>query len=186
MRQVIVTFKGTSPYSQGKFNNSPDLPNESKAEKEVRTWREKLHYDQNGQVFIPPMQFAISLKEAAKYMSIQIPGKGKSTYTKNFEAGVMVTEPVFLNIHKDDVQSEALYVPSDGKKGGTTRVTKYFPIIHNWTGSVRYLVLDDVITEDVFRKVVETSGLLIGVGRFRPRNGGYYGRFEVVDFKWLE
>jgi hypothetical protein len=126
------------------------------------------------------------MKEAAKYLNLQIPGKGKSTYTKNFDAGILVTEPLVLNIKKEDVISENVFVPSDGRRGGTTRVMKTFPLIQSWAGEVTYYILDDIITEDVFRKVLETSGNLIGVGRFRPRNCGYYGRFEIIDIKWKE
>lgn len=164
-----------------------EKPKEGKADYEIRTWREKMHYvPETGQVLIPPMQFALSLKEAAKYLNLQIPGKGKSTYTKNFDAGIMVTEPLLIDSYKDDVECEILHVPSDGKRGGTSRVLKSFPLIRSWEGKVKYWILDDIITEDVFRRVLETSGNLIGIGRFRPRNCGYYGRFEVVKIEWNE
>jgi len=187
MKTAICTLKSTSPYSQGRYHLTPEKPKEGKGDYEIRTWREKLHYvPETGQVFIPPMSFAISLKEAAKYLNIQIPGKGKSTYTKNFDAGVMVTEPLLIDAYKDDISCEQVYVPSDGRRGGTTRVMKSFPLIHKWEGKVQYYILDDIITQDVFQKVLETSGQLIGVGRFRPRNCGYYGRFEVTKIEWNE
>lgn len=187
MKLAICKLKSTSPYSQGKYHETPKKEKELSHDYELRTWRERLHYSPDtGKVFIPPMSFAISMKEAAKYMNIQIPGKGKSTYTKNFDAGILVTEPLVLDLHKDDVISENVFVPSDGRRGGTTRVMKTFPLIQSWTGEVTYYILDDIITEDVFRRVLETSGNLIGIGRFRPRNCGYYGRFEIVDIKWKE
>ena len=36
---------------------------------------------------------------------------------------------------------------------------------------------DDKMT--VFEHVLNQMGNIIGVGRFRPRNNGYYGRFVV-------
>jgi hypothetical protein len=187
MKLAVCKLKSTSPYSQGKYHETPKKDKELAHDYELRTWRERLHYSlETGLVFIPPMSFAISMKEAAKYLNIQIPGKGKSTYTKNFDAGILVTEPLVLNIKKEDVISENVFVPSDGRRGGTTRVMKTFPLIQSWSGEVTYYILDDIITEDVFRKVLDTSGNLIGVGRFRPRNCGYYGRFEVIDIKWKE
>ena len=43
---------------------------------------------------------------------------------------------------------------------------KSFPLIHKWEGKVKYFILDDIITEDVFKKVLEASGNLIGeIGR---------------------
>jgi hypothetical protein len=153
-------------------------------EHEEATWRERMHVDANGIVFIPPMSFKNCLAEAAKYKSIQIPGKGKSTYTKHFEAGVMVCEPLSLGIKGADVAGEWLHVPSDGRRGGTTRVSKCFPVIPSWEGTVEFLILDELIDADVFRAHLEDAGRFIGIGRFRPRNNGFYGRFEVLDVKW--
>jgi hypothetical protein len=185
MKTAICKLKSTSPYSQGRFHQTEKLEKELHADYEIRTWREKLHYlPETGQIFIPPMSFANSLKEAAKYLNIQIPGKGKSTFTKNFEAGIMVTEPLLINAYKDTVESETIHVPSDGRRGGTTRVLKTFPLIRKWEGTVMFYILDDIITPDVFTTVLEASGNLIGIGRFRPRNCGYYGRFEIIDIKW--
>ena len=189
MKTAQVKLKSTSPYSQGKYYET-EVPFKIKESKEaygIRTWRERLHYlPETGQVFIPPMSFALSLKEACKYLNIQIPGKGKSTFTKNFDAGIMVTEPLLIDAFKDSVESESIYVPSDGRRGGTTRVTKTFPLIRNWEGTVTYYILDDIITQDVFARVLEASGQLIGIGRFRPRNCGWYGRFVIKDIQWNE
>lgn len=187
MKTAVCKLRSTSPYSQGRYHQTPEKPKEDKAEYDTRTWRERLHYlPDTGQVFIPPMSFANSIKEAAKYLNIQIPGKGKSTFTKNFEAGIMVTEPLLIDAYKDSVESETLHVPSDGRRGGTSRVLRTFPLIRKWEGTVTYYILDDIITEEVFTRVLKECGNLIGIGRFRPRNCGYYGRFEVVDVKWTE
>lgn len=187
MKMAICTLKSTSPYSQSRHHVTPLLPKELKGDYEVRTWRERLHYiPETGQIFIPPMQFANSLKDAAKYLQLQIPGKGKSMYTKHFEAGIMVIDPLLLDYYKDTVESETHFVPADGKRGGSQRVDRTFALMRKWEGEVKFYILDDIITEDVFRQVLETSGNLIGIGRFRPRNCGYYGRFEVKKIEWNE
>jgi len=186
MKKAICHLKSNSPYSQGKYVTAAKLAKELHQDYEDRTWRERLHFDKDGVVFIPPMQFSNSLKEAAKYLNIQVPGKGKTTYTKHFDAGVMVIEPLSLNVNKDEVHSEALFVPSDGRRGGTTRVLKNFPIIHEWEGVVTYYILDPIITRDVFETVLRECGNLIGIGRFRPRMRGFYGRFVVNKIEWVE
>jgi hypothetical protein len=130
------------------------------------------------------MAFSNVIKEAAKYMSIPIPGKGKSLYTKHFASGIMVTDDLILPIKADDVKGEWLFVPSDGKRGGTTRVEKCFPYIREWEGEVTFYILDDIITEQVFLQALTAAGNIIGIGRFRPSNWGVYGRFEITDYKW--
>lgn len=193
MKTALVTITGVSAYGQGKFADIPRLKNpngvviETSEDHELRTWRERLHYDPaTEEVYIPPMAFKNALSEAAKFVSMQVPGKGKSTYTKHFEAGVLCFKPLMLGIKKNEVQSETLFVPSDGKRGGGTRVKKIFPVIQKWGGVVEFTILDDTITKDVFKTHIEVAGNLIGIGRFRPRNNGYYGRFAVTNIEWIE
>lgn len=186
MKIAKCTLKSVSPYSQNKYYKTPKDEKELSAAYEERTWRDRCHTDKDNNIIIPPMVFANSLKEAAKYMSIPIPGKSKQTFTKNFEAGILVTDPITLPIKKENVEGEWLFVPSNGQRGSGSRVEKCFPVIREWEGVVTYYILDDIITEDVFKRVLDTCGNLIGVGRFRPRNLGYYGRFRVVKVEWKE
>lgn len=184
MKTAIVKLKGRTPYSQSKAISSERAAKETAADHEERVWRERLHADEDGEVFIPPMAFKNCVSEGAKYNPRQIPGKGKSTYTKHFEAGVMVLDKVYLGIKRDDVKSERLFVPSDGKRGGPKRVWKRFPIIHEWQATVVFHIFDDTITKDVFEEVIGECGRFIGIGRFRPRNNGFYGTFEVISTSW--
>lgn len=184
MKTAVVKLSSVSPYSQSKFYEVPKLEKESSAAYEERTWRERLHYDNEGNVFIPPMALKNCLSEAAKYLSIQIPGKGKATYTKHIEAGVLVMTPVYIGMKKDDVPGQWLFVPSDGKRGGSTRVKKCFPIIHEWKGEAEFTVLDETITKEVFHHILVEAGRFIGIGFFRPRNNGFYGRFSVDSISW--
>lgn len=184
MKIAVCKLKSTSAYSQSRPMAQEKPENETHEEMDLRMWRGRMHVTEDGQVFIPPMSFANSLKEAAKYLSIKIPSGGKATYTKHFEAGVLVSEPLVLPIKAEDVKYERLFVPSDGRRGGGSRVWRHFPIIPSWSGTVSYYVLDDVINEDVFTRVLSAAGQFIGIGRFRPRNCGYYGRYEATEVKW--
>jgi hypothetical protein len=184
MKTAICVLQSISPYSQSKKISIENGDRETPADFEKRTWKDRCHTNEDGHVFIPPMAFANSLKEAAKYLSISVPGAGKATYTKNFEAGVMVLDALSLPNHIDEVKGEWLHVPSNGQRGGPKRVDKCFPFIPSWKGEITYHILDDLITEPVFERVLRASGALIGIGRFRPRNCGYYGRFNVESIKW--
>ena len=191
MRVATARLESISPYSQSRHYETPKLarPNgtvtESAKDYEERTWRERCHVNGDGShLYIPPMAFKNCLAEIAKYLSVQIPGKGKSTYTKHFEAGVMVLDGLSLPETKEAVDGEWLFVPSSGRRGDGKRVSKCFPIIRSWKGDVVYHVLDDVITPDVFDQHLRDAGNFIGIGRFRPRNNGYYGRFKVNSVKW--
>jgi hypothetical protein len=184
LHTAIATLTSDSPYGQSRYHGIPRNDGETAADHDERTWRDRLNTDTQGNVFIPPMAFKNCISEAAKYLSMQVPGKGKSTYTKHFEAGVMVLQPLTLPIKKEQVEGVPLFVPSSGKRGDSARVSKRFPVIPQWRGEVEFFVVDDAITEPVFRKHLEEAGKFIGVGMFRPRNNGYWGRFSVEKLIW--
>lgn len=184
MRTAIATLKSISPYSQSRHYETPKLDKEIPRDYEERTWRDRLHVDADGFVFIPPMAFKNCLSEAAKYLAMQIPGMGKATYTKHFEAGCQVFDALVLPVKKQDVVGDWLFVPSDGKRGGSRRVAKCFPVIPQWSGDVTFYIFDEMITPQVFEHVLGEAGKFIGIGRFRPRNCGFYGRFTVEKVVW--
>lgn len=181
---AVVELEGISPYSQSRYHNTPKLNKELHDDHERRTWRNRLHVNERGEVFIPAMAFKNGISEAARFLGEKVPGKRNATWTKHFEAGVLVMENAPLGIKAEDVPGEELFVPSDGKKGGGSRVMKTFPVIHHWKATVTFHVLDDTITEEAFLHHLEQCGSFIGIGRFRPRNGGFYGRFKVNSLKW--
>jgi len=185
MKTAIATLESVSPYSQSRHHDVPRDKKETARDHEARTWMERVHKTDDGYVFIPPMAFKNCLSEAAKFLGVQIPGKGKSTYTKHFEAGVLCIEPLVLPLLAVDVEGEWLFLPSDGKRGGGKRVDKCYPLIRQWSGDVEFKVLDETITEEVFKETLEQAGAFIGIGRFRPRNNGYYGRFKVKELAWI-
>ena len=185
-----ATFKlfGVSPYSQGAIIQSKKEELSSHDKFEEETWRERMHADKvTGIVFIPPMALKNCLSECAKFISMSVPGKGKATFTKHFEAGLLCTEPLSLGILAADVKCERLYVPADGRRGGGKRVWKNFPYIPpGWTADASVFIMDDTITDSVFETHLRRAGQFIGLGRFRPRNNGHYGRFEVRGLKFTD
>ena len=183
MRTVVATLKSISAYSQSRYyaNGFPREEKEAHDAYERRTWRYRCHTNDEGFVVIPPMQFKNALSATAKFLSLKIPGKGNATWTKHFESGIMCLEALVLPIRLDDVQGEWLFVLSDGIRGSGKRVEKCFPLIKEWRGDVTFYIIDEIISLPVFKKHLQECGSLVGLGRFRPRNNGYYGRFSVED-----
>lgn len=187
MKIAVAELEGVSPYSQSRFHNTPKLNKELADAYEERTWRERMHCGEDGTVYIPALAFKNCIAEAAKFLSIQIPGKGKATYTKHFEAGVLVLDDSPLPIKKEDVQPIQMFVPADGVRGSGKRVMKTYPFIKpGWKTKVVFQIYDDILTEEVFLHHLKQAGQLIGVGTFRVRNNGTFGRFKVLKFTWEE
>jgi hypothetical protein len=184
MKTYRATLTGHSPYSQSRHYTVDKLDREQPDAYERRTWRGRMHVDEHGHVFIPPMAIKNCLSEAAKFLGLQIKGKQKCTYTKHFEAGVIVLDPIGLGIVANDVQGESLFVPASGKRGDGKRVDRIFPFIPpGWSGEASIVVIDQTITAEILELHLVEAGNLIGIGRFRPRNNGYYGRFKVSEFR---
>jgi hypothetical protein len=184
MKMCVISLKSLSPYMQSRFHNIPKLDGEQPDAWEERTWQNKAHFDSDGNVFIPPMAIAIAIKEACKFLNKKIPGRRNETWTKHFESGVLVTTPMMLGINIKDVQKNSIRCSSDGTVGGKSKVTRHFPAIPAWKGTTEVVILDDMITPEIFSEVLATAGNLIGVGAFRVRNRGYCGRFEITSIKW--
>ena len=186
MRIAIATLESVAPYSQSRYHNVPKIDKEGADEYEQRTWRDRCHFDDEGRLFIPPMSFKMALATAARFLSIKIKGRGQATYTKHFESGVLVLEGLPLNVTKDQVAGETFPMNSDGRRGSGSRVFRTYPVVPSWSGDVTYHILDDTITKDVFETVLRESGKFIGIGRFRPENGGFNGRYDVKKVVWKE
>jgi hypothetical protein len=186
MKKATVKLKSLTPVTFGKFHQMPPEEKELPDAYERRTWREKAHYTDDGFVKIPGTMIGNCIRESAKFLSLQIPGKGKSTYSKHFDAGIIIYNDIKTTVHKNDLQGHIQHVPSDGTPGGSRRVLKVFPIIQEWSGQIEILIGDEIITADVFEKVLRNAGQLIGLGTWRPRNRGMNGRFELVSMKWSD
>lgn len=186
MKLATCTLSSVSPYSQSRSysHEVEKLPKESHEAYEERTWRNKAHTDSDGHIFIPPMAFKMALDTAAKMLGRRIPGKGQSTYTKFFKSGVLCMDPATLDMTKEDVSCDRIFANADGVRGSGKRVWRLFPRIDEWKVTLPFHVLADEITEEVFEDHLIQAGAFVGIGRFRPENGGFYGRFEVKNIAW--
>lgn len=186
-RVCTAKLSSLSPYSPSRNPFIDRAEKESAADLDARVWREKSHYDANTlEMFIPPMAFKFAIAEAAKRLAIKIPGKGQQLYTKNILSGVLTYEPVRIGVSRDDAAREPVWCHANGKRGSGTRVMRAFPVVHSWKADFNFAVIDDEIPKEIVERCLKEAGSLIGVGRFRPENGGYFGRFTVENMKWSE
>jgi hypothetical protein len=185
---VTVKLKSTAPLSQSHKHDLPRMHDgkETHEAYEARTWREKCNVGENDEIVIPAMAFKQALDAVAKRLGDQIPGKGKATYTKHFKGGVICESDVAIGWKKADVPSITISANSDGVRGSGKRVNRTFPQVPHWEGIATFAILDDTITKQVFERHLREAGRFIGVGRFRPENGGLNGRFEPTKFSYQD
>lgn len=180
MYRATVTIKGLAPLSQSRQHYISALDGESHNDLDQRTWREKCNYDADGVVFVPAMAFKQAMDAAAKRLTIKDPDNARATLTKYFQSDVICEENLSIGVHKNDMPSITISANVDGVRGSGKRVPRTFPQIQEWGGTTSFLVMEEKINQDIFRRVLQVTGRSIGVGQFRPEKGGLNGRFEIV------
>jgi len=182
MLKVLCELKGLTPVTFNKKLLSEKEPNESYDDYEKRVWRERCDCDNKGNVILSSQKFKKSICTAAQWLNMQIPGEGKATYTKHFRGGVIVMNHVQAATNAENIEYSLIYT-SPKKRDGKRWI--HFPIIEDWKGELQINILDEKITPEVFKTVADYAGMAVGVGSWRPENGGENGRFEVVaiDFE---
>lgn len=195
MKTAIYTLTSQGPYSQSRLHGTPKKDKEQPDKYEHRTWMEKAHFNDSGEMYIPPMAFKQAIDETGKRLG-KIPGQGNNTYSKHFRGGVLIQDPVMLGVYREDFEADAKqlegnpmiqattyswggYCNSDGKRGSGTRVFRRFPEVKEWQGELKIYIFDDILTETEITTAITEAGKFIGIGRFRADNGGFYGRFDV-------
>lgn len=190
LTQARLTLASRSPYSQSRQHDEPMLEGESRDAFDARTWRAKLNtVSTNGEppsVVIPAHGLAQAIAAAAKYSKRQIPGQGKATWTAKFTAGILLPEDPSLKIDPATVPCVTISANADGVRGSGKRVLRRFPQIPAWETTFDVFILDPIITEEIFREMVEIAGMFIGIGRFRPEKGGTNGRFLIKSLAWQD
>jgi len=185
IRQAYCSLKSLTPYSQSGFFVSVKNPKETHQAFEERCWQERIHSNDDGFVIIPNMSLKYAVDEACKRMAIQVPGEGKTRYAKYLEASCYLPEAPVLSVKADDVPGKWLWMHSDGKRGGTGgRVHRCYPEIREWETTAVFALLDEKVPDDIFEQCLQYAGHFVGIGRFRPENQGYYGRFSVEKIDW--
>ena len=169
----------------GRKPQSEKASDETHAQHEERTWREKMYTNERGEVVLQPFALKLALVSAGKWLSMGIPGEGKKKYTTRFRQGVRVInwlEVVDSNGRPhlaDEVACEKLFLEQRAK----TRVDRIFPRIDDWVVKCSGVVLDDIISEEVLEKHLVAAGQFVGFGSLRVENGGSAGSFLIDGLK---
>ncbi len=184
-----VTIRGITQLSQSRQHDEPKIKGEGPDAYDQRTWRFKLNVEERDgkrTVVIPAHGMQQCIVAAAKYAKEKITGKGGQTWTQKFTSGIALIENIPLGIDPDTVTSITISANADGVRGSGKRVTRRFPVIPTWHAEFDVMILDPIITEDIFREMLEKAGMFIGLGRFRAEKGGTNGRFVVEAITWTD
>jgi hypothetical protein len=211
MHEVKFEVQGITDLMFGKPVTSQKKDNETHEQFEERTWKEKISVTKEGQVMLNPFCVTNSLVNAGEWLKRKVPGEQRATFTKRFRCGVSPGEQVLLYLSNskpaevgdlksqklhdpagpcrvtiDDIDPVRIFVPSTGERGGSKRVFRIFPTLHDWIAKGNCYIFDGKIDRDVFFDHLVCVGRFVGWGSMRVGNGGINGRFAVTKCEFHE
>tara|TARA_R110000796_G_scaffold46566_5_gene112542 strand:- start:7766 stop:8329 length:564 start_codon:yes stop_codon:yes gene_type:complete len=184
MKKVILTLESAAPLTQSRKHNTEFEDGEKHDAYEKRTWRNKAHQDEGGNIYIPGISLKFALDAAAKGKGLKIKGKGQRTYTKLFVSGIIVEHIIPTGKTVDDLKQQWFLANADGVRGSGKRVDRCVPRLDSWAGQVTVYVANDEIENNIFEDHIDYAGKFVGMGQYRPENGGCNGRFDVINAEW--
>ncbi|HEY2616133.1 MAG TPA: hypothetical protein VGI78_02235 [Acetobacteraceae bacterium] len=192
MKICKVSLEGIpgSPYSQSAQHDDDKLDRESHDDYDARTWRSKCTTNADGQVCIPAMALKQCLDVGAQKLGEKVQGRRGATFRGFFTSGFFCNGDVPISngkpITPKDAEMVAINANADGVRGSGKRVKRRFPVFPKWHGIAEFTIVDDIITVEVFEHHVRSAGMIVGIGRYRPANGGSNGRFRITKFEWSD
>jgi hypothetical protein len=134
------------------------------------------------------MAFKQCIDTASYKLGMKVPGRRGAMFKSFFASGFICDHDVPISngraLSKDDAGMVTVSSNPSGQRGGGKRVPRRFPVFDKWHGVAEFTVIDDIVTREVFEHHVKAAGVVVGIGRFRPENGGMNGRFRAVRFEW--
>jgi hypothetical protein len=192
MRQVRVFIENIpgSPYSQSAQHDTPFLDRESHEDYDARTWRNHCTTNREGIVCIPAMANKQCIDTAAYKLGEKVPGRRGATFKTFFASGFFCDADAPISNGKplkpEDADMVIISANPGGKRGGQGRVPRRFPEFKKYAAIIPFTIIDDLLTQQIFEQHVKAAGMIVGIGRFRPENGGTNGRFRPTKFEWKE
>lgn len=181
MKKIEVEIKGETPYLMHAFSmkkaedKETIRPGVGDYSGEIE---ESLYRLPDKKIYVPSTQIQGCLMEAGK--NFQIPGKRKSTYSGLIGGLVMITpDAIVMSPQTFTIDSRAVVVPAT--KG---RVVRNRPKFTDW--SLKFVIENlepEQIPNSTLKKILDYAGSYVGIGDFRPRKKGPFGRFIVSKFK---
>lgn len=130
----------------------------------------------NGKCYIPADQLRGSFIGAGSMVKAKVGGRSKSM--KQVVAAMFMVSPDHIEIPDFDEIDKRSVVNKNVK----ARVMVVRPKWSEWSASFKLLVMNDTITKETTKNVLENAGEYIGIGSFRPTNNGMFGRFIIESF----
>lgn len=184
--ELDVTIAGATPLLLNRFTDEAQMKATSGTTGAITgdkgTPREqaekKLYKSRNGDLVIPQPNMLRCIIDSGKYFKA---GKSKVTTQKSSII------PACVDIHGVElplvsregwrVDMRPVRIPATGG-----RILCHRPCFDDWSVTFTATIDTDLISEGLFRELVDAAGKRIGLGDFRPDCKGPFGKFVVTQW----
>lgn len=137
-------------------------------------WEAGMYFDENVGPHLPGRMIKAALIQAAK----------KTKDGPKIKSGVVVmTDKAPLQYagprKLDEMWKSKKFVDMRSVVVQRARLMRCRPIFPEWSVSVELIYDGSVVDRADIVRIAETAGALVGMGDYRPENGGDFGRFNV-------
>ena len=188
MKTIQIEISGRTPLLCNRFTDQAQLDATSgvrssianDAKTSLEQADESLYKsEENGEPGIPGPNILRCMIDAGKFLK---QGRGKVTTQKTslVPASVMLEEP-FVMLQTESgwkVDTRPVRIPATGG-----RILRHRACFDDWKLAFSVTLDETIITEKLFRELVDIAGSHIGLGDFRPDTKGPFGRFNVILWK---
>lgn len=187
MKTYKIKIQGLTPYlqhrmddqkleswekSRGQIIERPDIALEDLKRAEFHCYR-----NSNGSCFIPADHLRGAFITAGSSVKGKV-GNGRSKSMKQVVAAMFMVSPDHIELPDFDTIDKRSAVNRNVK----ARVIVIRPKWSTWSVEFELNVMNDTITKETVKEIIEYAGNFVGIGSFRPTNNGMFGRFEIKEF----
>jgi hypothetical protein len=175
-----VKIRGVVPLLMHRFVSSNEKPQTAKKQgrkgkiyDNVEDAKQAAYLLEDGTLYQPAEHLEGAMTRSAT--SYIIPGAGKKTYKDAVKGGVFIEPreiPHLIQGYEVDLRSVVI-------KG--SRIERARPRFDNWELEFTINLVDERVTPEILKQILEDAGKFVGIGDFRPK----FGRFEVTEFRRL-
>jgi hypothetical protein len=169
MTPIAVSISGTTPLLCGRPSTEAQaIAGDPQAQAESRLYRNSL-----GLPVIPGLNLYRCMAGAARHV-------GRCPVELVHSLGVAERDVSIQSDHPWIVDTRMVRHPETGE-----RSLCYRPRFDDWRLDLTILVDRDALSGAEVRSLLETAGMLVGLGDFRPERGGPFGRFIIDSWEVL-
>lgn len=189
MKKYNVSIEGITPYLQHRMDDStleaweknrkfiverPDIANADATRAEFHSYQDEKGF------YMPADHLRGAFIDGGGMVKSKVGNAKKSM--KNIVAGMFFMGEEKIRLPKTYVIDKRSAVNKNNK----ARVIVIRPKWEQWNVGFTLDVDNDTLTDETVKEIITCSGQYIGIGSFRPKCNGMFGRFKVTKFERIK